>query len=79
MTALRTFACVHPIYYFHGALFAVRTGSNMDYICEKDPGSDGEARAVVEVDPERFLQLWRWPGGASKPRDLAAGPQVPLA
>ena len=59
MTALRTFAGIHPIHHFQGALFAVRTGSDTVYMCEKDPGSDGEAMAVVEVDTERVLQLWR--------------------
>ncbi|PKB13734.1 plasmid fertility inhibition factor family protein [Janthinobacterium sp. 64] len=64
MTALRTFAGVHPIHYFQCALFAVRTGSDTVYMCEQDPGSDGEEWAVMEVDPERFLQLWRRSGSS---------------
>ena len=64
MTALRTFAGVHAIHHFQGALFTVHTDSDMVYMSEEDPGSDGEAWAVVEVDAERFLQLWRQPGSS---------------
>lgn len=64
MTALRTFAGVHPIHHFQGALFGLRTDCGTVYMYEQRPTFGGDTWAVVEVDPERFLQLWRQPGSS---------------
>lgn len=64
MTALGTFSGIHPVHHFQGALFALQTNSDTVHMYEEDPGSGGEAWAVVLVDPERFLQLWRRPGSS---------------
>lgn len=64
LTALSTFAGVDPVHHFQGALFAVRTGSDTAYMYEEAPAGDGDAWAIVEVDPDRFLQLWRQPSSS---------------
>lgn len=64
MTALRTFAGVHPIHHFQGALFALRTDRDTVYMSEQCPAAGDDAWAVVEVDPDRFLKLWRQLGSS---------------
>lgn len=55
---------VQQVHYGHGVLFQVPTQNGDVFMCATRSDYNSEQRAIVVVDAERFLQLWRRPGGS---------------
>lgn len=63
---------IQTVHYSHGAVFKVPTAHRGDvFMCATRTNYRNDDRAVVIVDSERFLNLWRQPG--SSHLDIAAG------
>jgi hypothetical protein len=63
---------IQKIHYSHGAVFKIPTEHRGDvFMCATRTNYRNDKRAVVIVDSERFLHLWRQPG--SSHTDVATG------
>lgn len=63
---------IQTVHYSHGAVFKIPTADRGDvFMCATRTNYHNDERAVVIVDSERFLKLWRQPG--SSHLDIATG------
>jgi hypothetical protein len=63
---------IQTVHYSHGAVFKIPTAHRGDvFMCATRTNYRNEERAVVIVDSERFLNLWRQP--SSSHLDIAVG------
>lgn len=61
---MRLLRGIEKIHYGHGAMFEVPTEQGSVYMCATRSNYENEKRAVVVVDAEKFLALWRREGSS---------------
>jgi len=55
---------IQKVHYSNSAVFRVPTNGGDAFMCATRSNYNNEKRAVVVVDSEKFLALWRRPGGS---------------
>lgn len=70
-STMQTFIGIRQIHHFQGAVFQIPTTKGDVFMFEERTNYLNDERAIVEVDAERFLALWRHP--FSSHSEIAAG------
>lgn len=72
---MQTFIGVQQVHHFQAAVFQIPTSRGEVFMYEQRPNYMNSERAVVEVDAEKFLDLWRQPF-SSHPEVASGTPQT---